>query len=278
MNRPADSRAAQAAASIASSSWPASPGVPRVSLPEVLGPSTANDGVPVKPSVPLPPSWLRLRQSFADLLRSLFHLAMSATPAPSGDFGEEFVGHVAGGLQALVSVEELDEAPAAALLAGGDRRRAGRSRFLVDDREVPELDLRFAAADLGVDHVRNDFFREPFADRALEVAELVKRHLGARLAEHEAVLGNPLQLACDQAHVLEVACRRHCVLLRADDDQRQHHRNHEECRGAADLQQPLAALSLLALTFGPQPLFAARLPGFLPLMPVSRRSRSCGWR
>jgi hypothetical protein len=61
-----------------------------------------------------------------------------------GDRGEEFVGDVAGSLLPLVAVEELDEVPAAALFARGERGGAGRHRLLADDREVAEVELGFA--------------------------------------------------------------------------------------------------------------------------------------
>ena len=85
---------------------------------------------------------------------------MFLTPAPLAIGFEEVVVGVAGVLDALVAVEELDEVPAAALFAGRQRRGAGRSRLLADDREVAELDLRFAVPDLVFDHRRQDFFGE----------------------------------------------------------------------------------------------------------------------
>ncbi len=102
------------------------------------GPSTANDGVPVKP---------RLSASAVDrghLAEDALALAVAVPPGDVGhpgalgDRGQELVGDVAGVLAALVAVEELDEVPAAALFAGGDRGGAGGRRFGADDRVVAE--------------------------------------------------------------------------------------------------------------------------------------------
>ena len=110
-------------------------------------------------------------------MRSVFHLAMSGTPAPSGDRGEELVGYVTRVLDALVSVEELDEVPAAALFAGGDcGGRAGVDSAPMIVKLRNSILARRCAP--GLDHLGDDFFRVPLADRALEVAELDQGHLG----------------------------------------------------------------------------------------------------
>ena len=59
------------------------------------------------------------------------------------------------------------------------------------------------ADDLG-DDVRRDLERELLADRALQVAELDHADLGLRVAEHEAVLGEPLELVVHQRDVGDV--------------------------------------------------------------------------
>ena len=65
-------------------------------------------------------------------------------------------------------------------------------RFLAEDREVAELDLRFAGAHLRGDQFGQHLDREVPADRALKIAELNKGHLRARIAEGQAVLRDAL--------------------------------------------------------------------------------------
>ena len=76
-----------------------------------------------------------------------------------GDRGQELVVGVRFALEALVVVEDLDEVPAAALFAGGDRGGAGGLGLLVDDREVAELEPGFPLRHLGVDHLRERLLR-----------------------------------------------------------------------------------------------------------------------
>ena len=96
----------------------------------VFGPLIANDGVPVKPSF-----WASsvVAVDLVGELRALAFLVPLGDVLDAGalgDGGEEFVVGVARVLLALVAVEELEEVPAAALGAGGERGGAGRRRLL----------------------------------------------------------------------------------------------------------------------------------------------------
>ena len=184
-------------------------GVPRSSTPLVLGPLIANDGVPVKPS--FCGFFGRRFDLFGELwlLRSLFHLAMSLTPAPLATAVRNSSVDVARVLLALVAVEELEEVPAAALFAGGERRGAGRAStaapMIVKLRKTifasPLLDLVF-------DHLRQDFFGIGFADRALQVAVLDQFDLRLRLAQDQSVLGNAADQRVDRRRLPSGSRRR----------------------------------------------------------------------
>src|SRR6185437_4378569 len=89
---------------------------------------------------------------------------------------DEFFGHVAGVLLALVAVPELDEVPAFALGSSRQSGFAGGERFRPDDDEVAERETGFAVADGVFDDRRRHRFRVFFAERALQVAVLEDLH------------------------------------------------------------------------------------------------------
>ena len=154
------------------------------------GPSTRIDGVPVNPRLLASLSFFESSGSHLELSEpSLFHLSRSLTPAPC----------------ALVAIEELDEAPAAALLARGVGRPGGVRRLRADDVPGAELVVGIALADDLGDDVRRDLEGELLADRALQVAELDHADLRLRVAQHEAVLGETLELVVHQRDVGDVA-------------------------------------------------------------------------
>jgi hypothetical protein len=93
--------------------------------------------------------------------RDVFH------PRAFGDFLEEGRGDVVRVLLALVAVEEFDEAPAAALSAGGQSGDGRLDRIWPDDHEVAIFELGFAGGDLAVDQRGADFFGRRLLDRAL---------------------------------------------------------------------------------------------------------------
>ena len=232
----------------------------------------------VKPSSRLRRSSLRLRSRSSWLLRSLFHLAMSVTPAPLAIAVRNSSVGVARVLLALVAVEELDEVPATALFAGGDRRGAGRHRLLADDREVAEVDLRFAAA--------APWFRSPaagFLRRTLCRPGTAGRRTRSaspwpRVAEHHAVLRDPVEQLVDRPtssrlRVAAAAARSQLTTIRtSDDDDRQ-----EDARrwrsAAAACGAPAASPSLSACSRSSRRCLA--LAFACRSSPVSRRSRAC---
>jgi hypothetical protein len=152
--------------------------------------------------------------------------------------GQELVRDVARALEALVAVEELDELPAAALLACGDRGGGGVDGFLTDDREVAELDPRLAAADLGLDHLRQDILGEPLARRALQIAELDQLHSRPRLAEGQAALRDPIEVGADRRDSLQAGVPTLGLAL-IDHDQHGDRDDRQERRGAGKLDQAL---------------------------------------